>query len=39
MKQFVFDRLVERENICGLKEERKRLEKLIEQKSNTNYQI
>lgn len=34
MKQFVFDRLVERENICGLKEERKRLEKLIEQKSN-----
>jgi len=34
MKEFVFDRLVDRENICDLEAEKKQLKKLIEQKQN-----
>lgn len=34
MKEFVFDRLVNRENICDLEAEKKQIKKLIEQKQN-----
>lgn len=34
MKEFVFDRLVDRTNICGLESERKLLEKLVKQQQN-----
>jgi len=34
MKQFIFDRLIDRENICGLKNEIQKLKKLINQKQN-----
>jgi AAA+ ATPase superfamily predicted ATPase len=34
MKQFVFDRLIDRRNICGLKQEAKQLQSLIEDKQN-----
>lgn len=34
MKEFIFDRLVNRENICDLEDERKQLQKLIERKQN-----
>jgi AAA+ ATPase superfamily predicted ATPase len=35
MKQFIFDRLIDRENICGLKQEVKQLQKLVDGKQNT----
>lgn len=34
MKEFIFDRLVDRENICDLEAERKQIKKLVEQKQN-----
>lgn len=34
MKEFIFDRLVDRENICDLEAEKKQLKKLIKQKQN-----
>ncbi len=34
MKQFIFDRLIDRENICGLKKETGDLKKLIDDKQN-----
>lgn len=34
MKEFIFDRLVNRENICDLEDEKKQLQKLINQKQN-----
>lgn len=34
MKRFIFDRLVDRENICNLKAEQEKLFKLIKQKAN-----
>lgn len=34
MKEFVFDRLVDRDNICGLEIEKKLIQKLIGQKQN-----
>jgi hypothetical protein len=34
MKQFVFDRLIDRKNICGLKQESKQLKSLIDDKQN-----
>ncbi|NBV07103.1 MAG: ATP-binding protein [Proteobacteria bacterium] len=34
MKEFIFDRLVNRENICDLEKEKKLLQKLIAQKQN-----
>lgn len=34
MKKFIFDRLVDRENICNLSKENERLLSLIEKQSN-----
>ena len=34
MKEFIFDRLVDRANICDLEAERKQIKKFIEQKQN-----
>ncbi len=34
MKEFIFDRLVDRENICDLEAEKKQIKKLIAQKQN-----
>jgi uncharacterized protein len=34
MKEFIFDRLINRENICGLRQEAARMNNLVEQKQN-----
>jgi len=34
IKRFIFDRLVDRENICGLEKQRSQINKLVKQRQN-----